>query len=826
MAGGEGSRLRPITDTMPKPLVPVDGVPVLCRTLQMLADNGATRAVITVRYRAQDIYDLLGDCYAGVRLFYADEREGSALGTAGSVRKAWKSFAKETDTDALIVSGDAVFSADLDAFDAVHREKGAAASILCVRVADPSAYGVVLHGTDGMITGFSEKPSVSQALSDTVNTGIYLLDRSFIDQIRAEGAVDFGQDVFPAALERGIPMAAYLSDSYWCDIGSFDAYLDCTLAMAAGRLADFPPKRRQLPPHISDSAVGEGCFLPATASVRRSILFDRVVLGAGASVSGSILCSGVHVGENAVIERGCVIGADARIGDGVHLMSGARIGAGEIVTSDGSDRAMENGYGRAVPTDHFFDGGVQLLSYVSDIGYVLTKAASSAPEVPFCYALIRAVCTFCEREQMQLLVSRQSDLPALRSAQQLMQESVCCSLSANHAVFCRDALPLSVARMPGLLLHTDAASAPKPLFRLHLTLCDGRPTASLFDPLGLYPDRHRERLLDEMLLLEMRRAREVFSAAGHTAYSTLDGTNIDPRAPQTVGADTLIDTYLHRYRSRVPLLFSGEPFSFACGTDPDARLLSALLCASGAQEKIDARIRFSIPALTASDVKGGTADGQGGQLSVIDLQSPGRRFSHWEICALLSVHPNAADVSFPTSRGAAGKVQVLSVPISAPDYIGAPMRYSHCPSPIRKNEGVSCGAREMATVEAEDGVLLALRLSSLMCRSSMHIGALYDTVFSETVSPGRRSYAYTPACAPTETLRRLMEEPGENVCFKPATEGVIYRTSDGSSVRVVATREKRFRIIADAHTTEAADALCELAKERLLSVVCSSSLPK
>ncbi|MBQ7983015.1 MAG: nucleotidyltransferase family protein, partial [Clostridia bacterium] len=129
LAGGMGTRLSPITADLPKPLVPIDGTPVLCRTLVTLASLGVRRAVVTVRYRADDIITLLGDEYAGVRLFYSRE-DAEPLGTAGGVRAAWERYAHDTDTDALVISGDAVFTCDLAAFAAFHAQKHAAASLL------------------------------------------------------------------------------------------------------------------------------------------------------------------------------------------------------------------------------------------------------------------------------------------------------------------------------------------------------------------------------------------------------------------------------------------------------------------------------------------------------------------------------------------------------------------------------------------------------------------------------------------------------------------------------------------------------------------------
>ncbi|MBP3917918.1 MAG: NDP-sugar synthase [Clostridia bacterium] len=941
MAGGEGSRLRPITETMPKPLVPVDGVPAICRILDTLAAFGYARAVITVRYRGDDIRTALGSSYHGIALSYADEANfAEPLGTAGGVRAAWDTFSAKGDTDALILSGDAVFSADLNAFlnlhhaSAVNAATAASASILCVRVSDPSAYGVVLTDREGRITGFSEKPSVSEAVSDTVNTGIYLLSAAFLARIAKDIPQDFGQDIFPLAIRDHIPMQMYLSEGYWCDIGSFDAYLDCCLDMASGRISGFAPSRVLLPPHISDSCIGRDCFLPSTSSVRQSVLFDRVVLGAGASVSGSILCRDVKVGAMAVIEAGCVVGEGAVIEDHAHLPRGTRAAPGAVICADKKEFAAHtDSMSESIQTEdrarrYRFDGGINIAPYLTDIGYALCAPACAVPDIFVCAAAANAFTAYAKKTGQLLLLAYIGEMcgdnPALTAALHLMREAIACS--GHKVIVCEEALPSSVIRMPELQSHilqsvkeeieenVQSSVKDTPIFRVCLTMYDGRPTAAIYDALGLYPERSAERTLDTLFADALMQRHFVTEPASvkKTAYTVA--------RPAKVTAAPLVDAYLCRYA--VPFS-GGKPFLFRMGQssrldgetiraaccDTDEALLERLLLICGGKESFSAPYVFRI----APDED----DGLTSALSVTDLQNGARCYTHWEIVSLLAAYSGtdysntdhssadksgsdnsgadksgadkpftetlspaaiaspAAILPFPTPRmqrilhkghvrnSAEPQQTILSLPIRAPQMAefrdGAGrvniLRYSHCPTlPSNKGQKEELNsasfasatfARHMAALEAEDGVLLAQRLALLLSMTQKSLSELFEaSVFSARKNHTfTRCYATAPAGAVTATLRRMTEETASMAAddtamysgeggaaarksfagsrFTPDVEGVVYRGQDGSTVRVVATRQKNFRIIADAYSTEAAGALCQFAKERLLCAAVS-----
>ena len=204
MAGGEGTRLRPITETMPKPLVEVGGIPVLEHIFRLLLRHGITEAALTTRYLGDVIRSREGDAYtspAGERLGLCCFEEREPLGTAGGVRQA-KPFWQGSEPF-LVISGDAMTDFDLTAAEEFHRRKGGAVTVLLSYAPDPREYGTVIMSEGGRIIGFSEKPAWQRALSGTVNTGIYIISPEVMEQVGEGEKCDFAADLFPALLDRG-----------------------------------------------------------------------------------------------------------------------------------------------------------------------------------------------------------------------------------------------------------------------------------------------------------------------------------------------------------------------------------------------------------------------------------------------------------------------------------------------------------------------------------------------------------------------------------------------------------------------------------------------
>lgn len=824
LAGGEGTRLRPITADLPKPLIPVDGVPAICRILDTLAALGARRAVITVRYRADDIIDKLGTEYKGIRLYYSNETD-APRGTAGGVRDAWDTYAARTDTDALIISGDAVFTCDLAAFFAFHKKTEADASLLCVSVSDPGAFGIVNTDGDGRITAFSEKPCAAETLSDTVNTGIYCLSRTFLETIPTDGAPDFGQDIFPQALGRGDALYAYESTDYWCDIGSFSAYLACSLSISAGQIPGVitPRTHPQLPPHISDCSVGRECFLPSTASVRGSILFDRVVLGHGASVSGSILCEGVSVGDRTVIEPGCVIGSGCHIGDNLHLPRGTRLEPGSILLN--SPQTSHGTRPDTYAVRDAFDGGQMLSPYLTDIGYTLSVSSQPEPETAVAFA--RALAAFSAKKQCSLFLCRAEDTPALHSLLLLVTEALACMELSPDTVFCADddVLPLSVARMPYLPL--PQRSTDHRILRVVLLRRESIPCAAVFDDSGLYPTRQDERVLDTCF-------SDALSAQYRPRISEAHTVTAVPQSVYRIRTSDLTEAYLSRYAKGRLTAPGTAPFSFSCGSTPVERLLSRLLCAMGGEESISAPVHFSIrePSEDSGDILC--------PLSVTDLRQIQTRgqavgYTHWELLSRLidRYHSTQPSAHFPTPRNPNPAVtqQPLSIPVCAPLELGAEYRYSHAPSLSghTPDDDPSHLSRRYAAMEAEDAVLLARGIACLLSGKEFPLDSCMQTADTAAVPSAMFRY-HGLAVSHTDHNRPLtlntnlshLTRGDASAVFRPAVEGVVHQRDNGT-VRIVATRDHNFRIIADAHSAEAAEELFAFAKDRLLHAVHSAS---
>ena len=325
MAGGEGSRLRPMTCTVPKPMVKLCGRPVSEYILDLLAKHGCTEAVFTLRYLGGQIEKHFGGEYRGMTLEFSYEK--TPLGTAGCVKKA---VTEEFDGDFLIISGDAMCDFNLTAAMAYHKKMGADATIITKRVADPREYGCVI-AKDGFVVGFSEKPSYSGAVSDFVNTGVYVLSKRVLELIPEDTEFDFSRDVFPLMMEKGMKLAALEESGYWCDIGDFSSYKRCQSDMLMGKVkCEFD---RNVP-EIQGVSLKKPCFIGENVSIGAGtvveagcVIGDNVTVGKSCKLRGCVVldgaflsdkakCNGGIVCENAVMERGSAVYEDAVLGSG------------------------------------------------------------------------------------------------------------------------------------------------------------------------------------------------------------------------------------------------------------------------------------------------------------------------------------------------------------------------------------------------------------------------------------------------------------------------------------------------------------------------------
>ena len=231
MAGGEGSRLRPLTCDCPKPMMRLLDRPVMEYALKLLQKHGVREAAVTLGYLPDAIVDFFGDGGDwGLSLRYYTER--APLGTAGGVRQA----ADFLDETFCVLSGDGVTDLDLSTALSFHRERGALATMVLTRVPDPMEYGLVIPAADGRVRAFVEKPGPGEAISDTVNTGIYILEPEIFAHIPEGEPCDFGGELFPRLVREGQAVYGCVLEGYWCDIGDVDAYLRAHADLLEGKL--------------------------------------------------------------------------------------------------------------------------------------------------------------------------------------------------------------------------------------------------------------------------------------------------------------------------------------------------------------------------------------------------------------------------------------------------------------------------------------------------------------------------------------------------------------------------------------------------------------
>ncbi len=347
MAGGEGSRLRPLTIGRPKPMVPMVSKPVMGHILDLLKRHGISEVVVTLHFMPEAIQSYFGDGSSlGMKLSYAIEE--TPLGTAGSVKNAQEYL----DEPFLIISGDAVTDINLQEVIAFHQAKAAEATLTLYRVPNPLEYGVIITDADGRISQFLEKPSWGEVISDTVNTGIYVIEPAVLDLIQEGVPTDWSKDVFPQLLNSGRPLFGYVaggpevpSGGSWTDVGDITEYM-----RASGDVLHHRVHTEELGSHIGGEVwVGEGVEIAPDAQLYGPIyLGDEVKIKGGVVIHGptvvrhytivdnrahidrSIIWRNCYIGEGAEI-RGAIVGRQCTVKGKAVLFEGVVLGDNSIV---------------------------------------------------------------------------------------------------------------------------------------------------------------------------------------------------------------------------------------------------------------------------------------------------------------------------------------------------------------------------------------------------------------------------------------------------------------------------------------------------------------
>jgi len=340
LVGGEGTRLRPLTSTVPKPVVPLVDRPFLVFMLEWLQSHGVDDVVLAMGYLSTAVRNVLGDGSAwGMRLRYVEEPD--PRGTGGALK-----FAESLlDERFFMLNGDVLTDLDLTAQLAQHERTGAQGTLALVPVDDPSAYGLVRLEEDGAVREFVEKPSVDQIDTNLISAGAYVLERSVVDRIEPDRAVSIEREIWPALVGEGLYGFAD-QRAYWLDIGTPDRYLKGTFDLIEGncrsRVAerlgdtflavadDVRAEGRIVPPAVLE----RGCTVGPDAHVGSLVVLGPgVSVGARSSIERAVVMQGAEIGEDCVLSD-CVVAAGARIGDRTHITGGAVLGEGVTIGPD------------------------------------------------------------------------------------------------------------------------------------------------------------------------------------------------------------------------------------------------------------------------------------------------------------------------------------------------------------------------------------------------------------------------------------------------------------------------------------------------------------
>ncbi len=359
MAGGAGSRLRPLTCGRPKPIVPIMNKSVMGRIIDLLKKNGITDIGVTLQFLPEKIEDLFGDGKElGVNIQYFIE--DSPLGTAGSVKNA-EEFLDDTF---VVISGDALTDIDLTKAINYHKSKNTICTLVLKEVAVPLEYGVVMTDETGKIVRFLEKPSWGEVFSNLANTGIYILEPKALSYFEKNKKFDFSQDLFPLLMNEGNDLYGYTTTDYWCDVGDIGSYIQSHIDILEGRVninldtefenkngiyigknVEIDPSAKLTAPVVIGNnckvgknvelqeytVLGENVVVDDNATIKRSIIWQNTHIGSNSRISAGILCYGNNLKSNVVVLEEAVIGDECQIKDRAVVKSGVKIWPNKII---------------------------------------------------------------------------------------------------------------------------------------------------------------------------------------------------------------------------------------------------------------------------------------------------------------------------------------------------------------------------------------------------------------------------------------------------------------------------------------------------------------
>ncbi len=398
LAGGYGTRLYPLTEKLPKPLVRILSKPVIALTLEKAESINADTITVTSMFMPDTLESKVRELgYDNVEFV----KESVPLGTAGAVKNAYDGESREI----VVLSADGVFDFDLVAALEFHRNKKALVTLVTTNCDEPCEYGVVVSDEDGRITQFCEKPSWGYVKSSQINTGVYILDKNVLSYIPDSQSFDFSKQLFPHLLRQNVPLFAYNTPkcSYWCDIGSLDELFACNaLAMEnkIGGIVNDGYSQRELsqlgidaesPVYVHKSvkfgkniklgkytSLSENVTINDGCTISEAIINQNCTIGKGSGIYGCMIGKNTFIGENCIIPEGCVLGGENRLSDGVMLRKNTRLKTGRNIT-EGNNMAATSRFKNAMFCDRgvFCGSGDISPEYFSKLGYALAKVLCS-----------------------------------------------------------------------------------------------------------------------------------------------------------------------------------------------------------------------------------------------------------------------------------------------------------------------------------------------------------------------------------------------------------------------------------------------------------------
>ena len=762
MAGGEGSRLRPLTCNLPKPLARLCGRPVLEYIFDLLIRHGVNEATLTLGYLAGMIEDQYQGGYRQLKLEFATEE--TPLGTAGGVALA----ARDWNEPFLVISGDAMCDLDLSLAKRQHEMTGAAVTILGVPVEDPREYGLMQIDTENRVMQFIEKPAWGQVTTNLANTGIYLLRPDVMALVPEGRPFDFAKDLFPALMERGEEIFCCTMEGYWCDIGDLGAYLRCQRDMLERKVQCALPAAPQdsggvylrggmpqgdydlvAPVYIGEdveiapgavvgpfAVLDDGCAIGERAKIRGSVLLQNSSISNGASLTGAIVCAGAAVRRDAQLFEGCAVGEGAVIGAGAVLHPEAAVWPHKQVESGAVVRGHVK-YGNQSAA-LFGDGGIG-----GDEGTPLT------PET--CAALGAAVGSVKSCQKVGVACDGTGGAKALVLA--LMGGL----MSAGSHVWsfgdCFEAQLSFFTAFCGLGLGLYVHGGKEPCVRV----CGEG---------GLPVPRYLEREIETRL-----RREDFHRCAGDACKELADMSSIRMM-------------YSREMMKQAPQGLEGV-FTHAESPNPAVQELlednlSRLGCGVGYNPSLK-------------------LDGTG---TVLTAEEEGQHFSAERLLAICCQHEfrQGGDIALP---------------YSAPEMLDAlaahagrnTLRYLSSPADQSDAAARRLSARQ---VWVRDGLFRAVKLLSIMKETGMSLAQLSEGLPAFYVE----SKSFALPCPPS-MLQQLLGEQDSGAVPESAREGIVLRKQGGRVLITPGKSGRRVSVLAEAESMEIAQELCA-GIERLL----------